>query len=451
MKRKLSLLLTLIIIICSLFSVSSLSASAIHYNNDVQLNSEVALLVNMDTEQVVYSVKADQKMYPASTTKIMTYIVVAENIQDFDNTKIEIKQSVLDVLLGTGSSVASVFNHVGEKMTVTDLLYSMMVPSGNDAAMVLADYVGGGDVNAFVDMMNAKATQLGCTNTHFMNPDGLHDPEHYTTATDLYLMTKYALSLPMFSEITNTTTYYVEGDTYPLVTTNYMIDPNRGGSYYYQYAKGIKTGTTDEAGRCLVTMGSADGYTYLGVFMNAPITDSEGNNTYGTMIDAADLFRWSLTQLELNQVASANTPICEQKINLAWNKDSVQLVPESNINAIVPKEYQDSDIIIETSIPESVDTPIKEGDIIGKATIYYNGSHSDGKQLLGVVNLVSSETVERSGVLYVLDVIKNIVFSPWFIVAILVIVVLLIIYVIVSSIIKKRSRRRRRVRKYRNF
>lgn len=449
MKRKISLFLSLLIIICSL--ISTTSVSAINYKNDVKLNSESALLVNMDTEQVVYSVKADEKRYPASTTKIMTYIVVAENIEDFYNTKIEIKQEVLNVLLGTGSSVASVFNHVGEKMTVIDLLYSMMVPSGNDAAMVLADYVGGGSVDKFVEMMNAKAKELGCTNTHFMNPDGLHDPEHYTTATDLYKMAKYALTLPMFSEITNTTTYYVEGDAYPLVTTNYMIDPNRGGNYYYPYAKGIKTGTTDEAGRCFVTMGSADGYTYLGVFLKAPVYDSEGNAVYGTMLDAADLFRWSLTQLELNQVASKNTPICEQKINFAWNRDSVQLVPEQNINAIVPKDYSDSDIIIETKIPESVDTPIKAGDVIGEAVIYYNGDKAQGKQQLGKVNLVSGENVERSGILYVLDVINNIIFSGWFIVAILAIVLLLVIYVIVSSMVKKRNKRARRVRKYRNF
>ncbi len=450
MKRSISILLSLIIIVCSLFSVTT-SASAIHYKNDIKLNSEAALLVNLDTDQVVYNVNADEKMYPASTTKIMTYIVVAENVEDFDNTMVEIKQSVVDVILGTGSSVSSVYNHVGEKMSITDLLYSMMVPSGNDASVVLADYVGEGDIDKFVEMMNQKAKELGCKNTNFVNPDGLHDDNHYTTANDLYIMTKYALSLPMFAEITNTTTYYIEGDSYPLVTTNYMIDPNRGGQYYYQYAKGIKTGTTDEAGRCLVTMGSADGYTYVGVFMKAPQYDSAGNPTYGTMIDAADLFRWSLTQLELSQVASQNTPICSQKINLAWSKDSIQLVPEININAIVPKDYSDSDIVIKTDTPESVDTPIEQGDVIGTATIYYKGDAVDGEQVLGTVNLVASETVQRSGVLYVISIIKNIIFSGWFILIILVIVALLVIYVIVSSMIKKRNRKRRRVKKYRNF
>lgn len=449
MKNKLSFILSFALILCLLFSVAVTPASAAHYKNDVKLQSEAALLVNMDVDQEVYSVNADKILYPASTTKIMTYVIVAENVADFENTKVEIKEDVLAVLYGTGSSVANVFAHIGEKMSVLDLLYSMMVPSGNDAAVVLADYVGGGNTDKFVEMMNNKAKELGCENTHFTNPDGLHDKNHYTTARDLYKITKYALTLPKFSEITNTTTYYVDGDSYPLVTTNYMIDPNRGGNYYYQYAKGIKTGTTDEAGHCLVTMGSADGYTYLGVFLNSPINPE--NDIYGTMYDAADLFRWSLTQLELSQVASENTPICQQKINLAWGRDSIQLVPEGNVNAIVPKDISDSDIKIVTKIPESIDAPVKEGDIIGKAVVYYVGSQAKSKQKVATVNLVASETVERSGILYVISVIKSIVFSKWFIVAIFAIIVLLIIYVIVSTIIKKKSRKRKNVKRYRNF
>lgn len=450
MKKKISFLLSVLIIICALVSSMLVPASAVSYKNGVKLQSESALLVNMDTGQTVYSVKADKKQYPASTTKIMTYIIVAENVEDFDNTKIKIKQSVLDVLEGTGSSVANISAHVGKYMTVKDLMYSMMVPSGNDAAVILADYVGGGSIDKFVDMMNKKAQELGCKNTHFENPDGLHNKNHYTTAEDLCTMTQYALSLPEFSKITNTTTYYVDGESYPLVTTNYMIDANRGGEYFYQYAKGIKTGTTDEAGHCLVTMGSADGYSYLGVFLNSPINPE--NDVYGTMIDAKELFRWALTKLELNQVAGEETPICEQKINLAWGKDSVQLVPQKNINAIVPKNYKETDITIEKDIPESIDAPVKEGDVIGKATVYYSGSKTKEKQVLATVKLVSSETVERSGILYVLSVIHDIVFSNWFIVVIAAIVVLLIIYIIVSSIIKRRNRRRKRnVRHYRNF
>ena len=449
MKKRISIVLSLALVMLTIISMAVLPASAVSYTNEVKLKSKTALLVNLDTGQTVFSKNADVKRYPASTTKIMTYIIVSENVEDLENTKIKIKQEVLDTLDGTGSSIAGLQEHVNEEMSVLDLLYCMMVPSGNDAAVVLADYVGKGDIKAFVKMMNDKAKELGCKNTNFVNPDGLHDKNHYTTANDLAKMAEYALTLPEFSTITNTDTYYLSDDEYPLVTTNYLIDQNRGGDYYYQYAQGIKTGTTDEAGHCLVTKGEADGYSYLGVFMMNPIKDPD---EYGTMYDAADMFRWALTQLELNQIASSETPMCEVKVNLAWGKDSVQLVPEKNINAIVPTSYKDSDIKVENNVPESVDAAINKGDVIGKATVYYDGPDADGKQKIAVVNLVSSETIERSGILYVWSVIQNIIASNWFVLIIVLIIILLVIYIIISSIIKRRNRNRKRnVKHYRNF
>ena len=333
--KTLSLLCMLCIIICSAFT----TAGAASYPNDVKTESDSILLVNMDSGQTVYEKDADSKRYPASTTKIMTYIIAVENIADLDNTKIPIKQSVLDVLKNTGSSLANVENHVGKSMTAIDLLYSMMVPSGNDAAMVLADYIGEGNVDNFVKLMNEKAKELGCENTHFANPDGLHDPDHYTTARDLYKITTYALTLPRFEEITNTCTYTCDGDDTALVTTNYLIDANRGGEYYYMYAKGIKTGTTNEAGRCLVTTASADGYSYMAILLHAPYEEGVTED-YATMTDAADLFRWALTSLEMNTVATSSKPLCEVKVNLAWGKNSTLLYPETDLSAIVRKTAQ---------------------------------------------------------------------------------------------------------------
>ena len=532
--RLISLLMTLFVII----SVSILPTSAISYSNDVKTLSESILLVNMDTGQVVFEKDPDSKRYPASTTKIMTYIVAVENIDDLENTKIPIKQEVLDTLDGTGSSLANLESHVGKTMSAIDLLYSMMVPSGNDASVVLADYIGGGSIEKFVDMMNAKAKELGCENTHFQNPDGLHHEDHYTTARDLYKITTYALTLPKFEKITNTTTYYCEGDDYPLITTNYMIDQNRGGEYYYMYANGIKTGTTNEAGRCLVTTATADGYSYMAVLLHAPyyeygrdeseityaevfkdckqkdstngnskyrisskndydidfyfydaageeveydyydlyissdgqtinginLFDEEGNpvdynyhekevfiNEYGTMTDAADLFRWSLTELELKTIKTSSIPICEQKVELAWGRDSVNLVPEKNLSAIVPKDLEDSNLIIETDVPETIDAPLTLDQVVGTATIYYKEDENSEKQMLAQVNLVPMEAVDRSGILFVLDVIGTVVSSYWFLIIVGIIGALLIIYFISARINRKRNKKNRRVKHYRNL
>ena len=192
---------------------------------------------------MVYEKNADKRREPASTTKIMTYIVVYENVEDPDNTTVTISEKIRDELLGTGSSLSGI--QVGDILTVKQLLYCMMIPSGNDAALALADFVGGGDVQKFVDMMNEKAAELGCTNTHFMNPHGLHDDEHYTTARDLAIITQYAMMLPDFMDITNTTNIYYKPYGGPdaeekrlLVTTNRLIHKNLDPQYYYQYGAG---------------------------------------------------------------------------------------------------------------------------------------------------------------------------------------------------------------------
>lgn len=450
MKRKSIRFISFIFTLAVVISTAIIPTSAISYSNDVKTTSDSILLVNMDSGQTVFEKDADSKRYPASTTKIMTYIVAVENIDDLENTRVPIKQEVLDILEGTGSSLANLGNHVGETMSVIDLLYSMMVPSGNDASVVLADYVGGGNIDKFVDMMNEKAKELGCENTHFENPEGLHDENHYTTARDLYKITTYALTLPKFAEISNTTEYYCEGDDYPLITTNYLIDEWRGGDYYYMYAKGIKTGTTDQAGRCLVTTATADGYSYMAILLHSPFKEGEYEE-YGTMTDAADLFRWALTSLELETVKTSATPVCEQKVELAWGRDSVNLVPETNLSAIVPKDMEDENLIIEVDTPEAIDAPLTTDQVIGTATIYYRESENAEKQELAKVNLVPDEAIERSGILFTLDVIKTIFKSYWFIVIIAIIIVILFLYFIASKVNRKRSRKNRRVKHYRNL
>lgn len=448
MKIKPIKIISLILILMAVFCSSFFTVGAISYPNDVKTESDSILLVNMDSGQTVFEKNADEKRYPASTTKIMTYIIVVENIDDLDNTRVPIKESVLKRLEGTGSSLANLEQHIGETMSVIDLLYSMMVPSGNDASVVLADYVGNGDIDAFVDMMNQKAEELGCENTHFENPEGLHDENHYTTARDLYKITTYALTLPRFSEITNTTSYYCEGYDYPLVTTNYLINPNYP-EYYYMYAKGIKTGSTDQAGRCLVTTATADGYSYMAVLLHSPYKEGVSEE-YGTMTDAANLFRWALTELEFKTVATSSTPICEQKIELAWGRDSVLLVPEKDFSAIVPKNLDDDEIVIETDLPESIDAPVDTDTVVGTATIYYKNNDGE-KQAITKVNLVPSEKIEMSGILFVFRVIGTIFQSYWFLVIIGIIVIILLCSFISSKISKKRSKDKRQVKRYRNF
>lgn len=437
--KKLKRLFSLIIVV-TVIAVSCISASAITYEYSEPLESDTVLLVNMDTGIPVLEKNADKVRYPASLTKIMTYIVACENIDDLYNTRVEIKQEVLDPLLGTGSSMSGLDYKVGQSMTVEDLLYCLMVSSGNDAALVLADYVGGGSVDKFVTMMNEKAKELGCKNTHFVNPHGLHDDNHYSTAYDLYTIASYALTLPLFSQITDTATYYCEGDDYPLVTTNYLIDVNRGGDYFYTYAKGIKTGTTDEAGRCLITTGIADGYAYMCICMGAPYPDNGYN---AAMTDAKGLLRWALLNLELYRMITIETPVSEIPVNFTNQLDTLDLYPEETVYAILPKDRAESDVVKESNIPESIDAPVKKGDIVGTVTVYYKG------EAVQTVNLVAGEDVEKSGFAYVMHIFKSVITSWIFWVALIFALALIVLYVrLVSSV---RNQNRHKVKKYRRM
>lgn len=415
--------------------------SDMDFGCNVKTKSDTVLLVNLDTGVTVYSKEADTKRYPASLTKIMTYVVVADNVKDFD-TKIEITEKSLKPLEGTGSSLSAVSYNIGKKLTVKQLLQCLMISSGNDAALVLADYVGGdAGVKGFVKMMNDKAKELGCENTHFVNPHGLHDSDHYTTARDMYKITSYALMLPDFSTITNTTSYEI-GDEY-YATTNHLLDSF--SDYYYQYARGIKTGTTDEAGRCLVTQAVADGYSYLAVLMHAPYNEAEGTDEYYNMEDAAELFRWAFRNITLKEVVTRETPVCEEKINLSWDKGSIQLSPEEDFNVLLPNNVEDKDISIKTDVPDYIDAPVKEGDYVGKASVYYKD------EKVATFNLVADETVERSTLLYILDLLKNVFTSIYFIGAAIIVVILFALYLFVIVKHNKDNPRRKTVKHYRKM
>ena len=433
--RILSVIPALVILFTCVFSAP---ASALSFDCDVEQYSDSMLMVNLDTGMEVYVKDADTKRYPAALTKIMTYIVAAEHFDDFD-TQIPVKQSCIDAVLNGGMTCSGVDWYVGESLTVEALLYAMMLPAGHDAAMVLADYVGEGKLQTFVDLMNAKAQELGCENTHFTNPFGVHDDNHYTTARDLYKITKYAMGLPLFSKICGTPTYYVkEYDDVPFITTNWMIDSGRGGEYYYVYATGVKNGSTQEAGRCLVANAVYDGYAYMCICLHAPYDETKDDNEQYCMIEAANMFRWAFLNLSFVTPVTKDTPICEQKVDHAWDTESVLLVPETDLNVILPSGYSNGDVKITPDSSDSVSAPIGKGDIVTTATVSYKG------EPFTKINLVSNENVGVSPILYTTDAIRGVLTSPWFLLAVGLVVILFIVYVSVSSSYAKKRKKDKR-------
>lgn len=450
MRKKLILLLSLILTLACI--CSPLTVSAATFNIDTDIESKAAFLYNLDTNSPVYEKNADERRSMASTTKIMTYIVVMEHVDNPDTTMVTISKDLIDrELAGTDSSVANLADQ--EQMSVTNLLHCLMIPSGNDAAVVLADYVGGGNIQAFVDMMNAKAAELGCENTHFTNPHGLYDAEHYTTARDLVAITKHALTLPYFTDITNKTYY-------ELPTSNVRTDPNdwslslnttnmmmiESSEYFYEYVKGVKTGFLDEAGNCFVSTASTEGYSYLCVILGGAV-EKDGERHNGAFDDTKTIYKWAFNNLEYKSIVDTASPATEIGLDLAWQKDTIKLMPEKSVTALLPKDVELSSIMIvpNDDVPKSTVAPVKKGQKFGTATLMY------ANQELGTVDLVASEDVDRSDLLFYLEWAQNIVTSKWFIFGVAVFFLLFIIYLIVATIYNRRNRRRRKVKKYRKL
>lgn len=228
-------------------------------------SAESAIVIDAKTGQILYEKNAHTKMYPASITKIMTAYLALEN-GDL-NSKITMSE---DAVWGIERGSSHIALDVDEQITLEDALYAVMLVSANEAAWGVAEHIGG-SLKEFTDMMNSKAAELGCENTHFVNANGLHDDEHYTTAYDMALITKAALTNEKFMEITSSTYHKIlptnkNSEQRDLWQDNKLINPD--SEYYYEYCQGGKTGYTDQAGGTLVTWAQKDDMQLICVTLN---------------------------------------------------------------------------------------------------------------------------------------------------------------------------------------
>lgn len=436
MKRIIAFTLTMIMLLA--MSVSTLSVSAADFGFTTDITADYVYMEELNSGTVVHSVRAQEQVPPASLTKIMTYIVVAENIPDLENTYITVTSDML-ATMDPESSVMGLSHHIdadGTEVSVLELLYGLMLPSGNDAALALAHYVGNGNIDNFVDMMNRKAGQLGCSGTHFVNPHGLHDPMHYSTAYDLAVMTKYALDKPYFREIVKSEFYMVKSLSSIIETTNYLIDPDYP-QYYRSYATGVKTGYTDQAGKCLISTAEKDGYEYLCIVLGTPFSYAENVNY--AMLDTGELYDWAFENIFTTPILKQNEIVKTLGIEFVWGNDPVEIIPEQEVSALLPKNYDNSLVTTKIDLPEYLVAPVEKGEVVGSITVCYDGEE------VGTTNLVSGMTVERDQSNYLMHrmigfVVNNII---WIVIVFAVVVAVAVFYINDRIQRKKRQARRR--------
>lgn len=411
------------ILICFLLLISNSFAATPDF--DIYCNS--AILIDARTGNVLFEKNSNKQAYPASTTKILTaYIALYQN-QDMNTEIIPSRNSVMSV--PSGSSIA--YFSEGEKLKLEQVLFGLLLPSGNDAANILAEHISGSNSN-FAELMNVTAEKLGATNSHFMNPSGLHDNEHYTTAADLAKIAYNVMKIPKFKEIVSQSRYTMP-KTNVSKTARTFINTNKlltSGEYYYESATGIKTGYTSQAGNCLVSSASKDGVELIAVVLGGH-TIPVGKSAVYT--DTINLFNFGFNNYHNNQlVAPSNliTTVVPKKSG----KQTLELITDSSINVLVENgDTPTFDKII--SLNEKIVAPIKKGDVLGTLTYTENG------EICGIVNLVAKTDIEKEHWIWV---ILKILIS--FIVSVIILGIFLRLFNDIRKNIKKKKRLKNNMR-----
>lgn len=431
MKKLLSVFMSFVIISLTVFCVP-FTAKAATYTPNVKIYADAYMLISLDDDShpVVAEKNADKRKYPASLTKIVTTMVTLNKVQNLSQTT-TVSKSAIEALYGTGAQVAGL--KIGQTITIEELLYLTMVHSACDACQVLAEFVSG-SVPVFVEEMNNWVKSLGCKDTNFVNPDGLHDPNHYTTPSDMAKITLAAMKNEIFNKISSTQQY--KFGKLNFIHTNYMLDKFHV-TYYYPYAQGIKTGSTEQAGYCVITKASKGGYNYLAIVMDSPIEVLDGIKTKCSFIDAKSLFNWAFDSLKYTTVVRKNDIAYELPVNNGKDADTVQLVVKDDVTTLVPSTLDPSNVIIEpVDPPESLDAPVTKDDFVCKANVIF------GEKTIVTVDLVAAKTVELSTFLKILNALKKF-FTNKIVIAVLGVIILLAILYIVTFVRRLRRDKER--------
>lgn len=435
-KRFLALFLVLILSFCL---VPPALADEPALPKEPDINCQAALLVDYNTGLPLYAKNEHQEMYPASLTKIMTALLVLEAV---DSGKLSLTDSLTAsrsaMTTGLDEDGSSAGIQEGEIMTVEQYLTCMLVVSANEACNVLAEAVSG-SVSAFVDAMNAKAQALGCENTHFVNASGLHDPQHYTSAWDLYLITRAAMEHEDFMRICDTGKAVIPAtnlsEERTLHTTNYLIDVWRSRGYINADAHGIKTGSTDAAGHCLVSSAIRGSLHFVSVALGGERkTLEDGEIRTYSFYDTNQLFKWAFENFSYQTVALETEEIQEVPVELS-KTDHVTVHPAGDAEVLLPKTLSPELLERNVELQSSVDAPVSAGQKLGTMTLSYDGT------IYATLDLVASFDVEASRLKTLLRSIQDF-FSKTSVRVVGIIVLLLLILLLVWKVFLSRRRYR---------
>ena len=360
-------------------------------DNDLNLatNAKGAIMIEASTGKIIYEKNADEQLPMASMTKMMTLLLIMEEIET-GNLKWDEMITASEHAASMGGS--QIFLSVGEQMSVEDMVKGICIGSGNDAAVAMAERIGGTEEN-FVKMMNEKVTKLGLKNTHFENACGLDSDNHYSSAHDMAMIAKELVKHEKILEYTGTYEDYLRKNTdksFWLVNTNKLVR-------YYQGVDGLKTGYTNTAGYCITTTAKRNNLRLVTVVMGEPSSAIRNNETT-SMLD------YGFNTYQIDQILTTKTTLSKEKVILG-TKNSIEVVPKEDVNILNTKSGTKRNVTYQVDL-NSIKAPVKKGDVVGKINII-----EDNKTIMTIDATVKTN-IEKVGLLTsyyreLLDIMKG--------------------------------------------
>ena len=318
-------------------------------------SSKSAILIEASTGEILYEKNANERLKPASMTKMMTLLLTFEAMERED---LKLEDEVIVSMNASGMGGSQILLETGEKITVDNLIKGVTIASGNDAAVALAEKIGGTE-EYFVELMNKRAVELGLKDTHFQNAHGIDEDNHYSSAYDMSVIARELLKHEKVTEYSKIYEMYLRENTNRkvwLVNTNKLVR-------FYDYIDGLKTGYTGGAGYCITLTGVKNGMRLIAVTMNEPSIQTRNKETLG-------LIDYGFAQYELETLLSKESVIANKDIAKSTQR-KVDIVPLENIKVLNKKMQNKKNVTYKIDI-NSLEAPIKKGDKVGSITLIEN-------------------------------------------------------------------------------
>ena len=410
MKKFCAILFSFVLVLIIALPVAAEGESSTLADNAPSLTAPAAYVVNLDTNIVVYEKNSETPLSAASLTKLMTTLLLLENYQDqLDSISLTAPSYVYDLIWEQSTNASSADIRRGETQSLRNLLYAMLLPSGNEAAYIVADYMGGGSIDNFVAMMNDEAKAVGCTGTTFVDPCGLN-PNNITTARDAYLILRALTAYDVFSTVVGTPSYdmgtndrYTTPGTYIIQTTDKLIT---NSSYHRDYTKGGKTGSLGEW-QNFAGWHSQDGESYISILLNVPY-DADPEGMRPALVETATIMDWVFDTYTIAPALDTTQPITEVRVAYSTQADTVMLYPADNMMTLLPREGGAALTEQVFNVPDQLPAPIKQGDIVGTVTLTIEG------ETIGTADLIAGSDVSRNQLLYTFSRVSLFFSSTYF-------------------------------------